>query len=230
MINIVASGSKSNAVIYHKEVMVDIGVAYTHIKPFLKSIKYILLTHKHKDHIRLPTLKRALREYPNIQVICGKHMLSEIDDIEAIVINDNEWLMLDGYQIASVDLEHDVENIGYRIFKELPDFELDRGIHATDMYSLAGIEAVGYDWYATELNHCEVLINKAIQDKYANGEYAYEEYSQLNHHSNQRGFEWLDINNINNGVVIPLHISDNVGNVEYIKEEIKKRGWRLYEF
>ena len=45
-------------------------------------------------------------------------MLEKVKSLEYVIpINNNEWLMLDGYQIASIDLKHDVENIGYRIFK-----------------------------------------------------------------------------------------------------------------
>ena len=39
MINIIASGSKGNAVIYHNELLVDIGVAYTHLEPYLSRYK-----------------------------------------------------------------------------------------------------------------------------------------------------------------------------------------------
>lgn len=228
MINIIASGSKGNAVIYHNELLVDIGVAYTHLEPYLADIRYILLTHEHKDHINITSLKRALKEYQDIEVICANHMLEKVKSLEYVIpINNNEWLMLDGYQIASIDLKHDVENIGYRIYKELPDFELNKGIHATDMYSLDGVIAEDCDWYAIELNHCEELIQQAIKTKENAGVFAYERYSQNNHHSNQRGFAWLDQNNVD-GLVIPLHISGNVGNVRQIKKEIDKRGWKSW--
>lgn len=217
MINIIASSSKGNAVIYHDELLVDVGVAYKHIEPFLHSIKYILLTHKHGDHFKPRVLKRVQENYPEVKIFGGNWFKDKVDGL--IIIDSNQWYQLDGYQIASFDLQHDVENIGYRIFKELPDFKWHKTIHATDTYSLDGIEAVGYDLYAVEHNHCEVVIDKAIETKQTAGEYAYEINARENHMSEQRIAVWLSKNNINDGIVIPLHISEKNGTAER-KEDV----------
>ena len=174
MINIIASGSSGNCVIYHKEIMVDIGVAYIHVEPFLADVRCILLTHEHKDHINITTLKRALKQYPSIEIICAEFMIKQLNGLQATVINNDEWLHIGSYQIARINLTHDVPNIGYRIFKLLPDFYVNKGIHVTDTYSLDGVIAENYDWYAIELNHCEELIQQAIKTKENAGVFAYE--------------------------------------------------------
>ena len=46
-INIIASGSAGNAVVINKEILIDCGVAFKHIKPFAKELKIVLLTHIH---------------------------------------------------------------------------------------------------------------------------------------------------------------------------------------
>lgn len=47
ILNIISSNSLGNCYIYNKELMVDVGVAFSKIKPYLKDIKAILLTHRH---------------------------------------------------------------------------------------------------------------------------------------------------------------------------------------
>lgn len=221
MINVIASGSKGNAIIYHKEILVDVGVAYIHIEPFLEDIKYILLTHRHTDHYNIATLTRISVNYPDIIILGHDEMITMIDEVGISNIQElesNEWYQLNGYQIASFDLQHDVKNIGYRIFKELPDFKFHKTLHATDTFSLEGIEATDYDLYCVEFNHCEHLIEQAINDKVAKGVYAYEMNAKYNHMSDQRIKGWLKVNNTMDSPVIPLHISDSNGTKERVDE------------
>lgn len=46
-VNIISSSSKGNCYIYDKDLMVDVGVAYSKIEEYLKDIKLILLSHQH---------------------------------------------------------------------------------------------------------------------------------------------------------------------------------------
>ena len=214
MINIIASGSKGNAIIYHKEILVDVGVAYKHIEPYLDEVKYILLTHAHTDHYKPKIIKRIQKNYPHIQILGGEWFVDKVTDL--FVINCNTWYQLEGYQISAFDVYHDVENVGYRIFKELPDFEHHKLIHVTDTYSLDGVEAVGYDLYCVEHNHYEDIINQAIAEKQMRGVFAYEVNARDNHMSYERAESWLKLNNTNNAEVIKLHISTKNG---VIKDE-----------
>lgn len=214
MIKIIASGSDGNAVIYHKQILVDIGVAFYLVEPFLADIRYILLTHQHKDHINISTLTRALKLYPDIEVIGCEWFEDEVDGLN--VIQSNTWYQLDGYQISAFDVFHDKPNVGYRIFKQLPDFEWHKTLHFTDGYSLDGVEAVGYDLYAVEHNHYQDIIDQAIADKHYKGVFAYEVNARDNHCSVERIEEWLAINNTNNGEVVKLHVSTKNG---VIKDE-----------
>lgn len=47
ILNVISTGSLGNCYIYDRELMVDVGVAFSKIKPYLKDIKVILLTHQH---------------------------------------------------------------------------------------------------------------------------------------------------------------------------------------
>lgn len=45
--NVLASGSSGNCEIYYKIVVVDMGITYKKIQPYLYDIKLILLSHVH---------------------------------------------------------------------------------------------------------------------------------------------------------------------------------------
>ena len=44
---VVATGSKGNAVIINDEILIDCGVAFKKIEPYVKKLKLVLLTHVH---------------------------------------------------------------------------------------------------------------------------------------------------------------------------------------
>lgn len=43
--NIISSSSDGNAILINDKVLIDCGVSYTKLKPFVKEIRVILLTH-----------------------------------------------------------------------------------------------------------------------------------------------------------------------------------------
>lgn len=47
VLNILASSSSGNAYIYFDDILLDIGIAFVKIKPYIQNIKYILLSHAH---------------------------------------------------------------------------------------------------------------------------------------------------------------------------------------
>ena len=60
---IVSTGSQGNCVIIN-DVMVDCGVPFKDIEEDLYTMKYILLTHIHSDHINRTTLTKNKKEVP----------------------------------------------------------------------------------------------------------------------------------------------------------------------
>lgn len=46
-VNIINSGSDGNAVVLYKKILVDCGIPFKRIRPFLKELKIVLLTHIH---------------------------------------------------------------------------------------------------------------------------------------------------------------------------------------
>lgn len=229
MYKIIESGSGGNAIIYHNEILVDLGVAYKTISPFLDTIKYLLLTHRHGDHYNISAILRLAANYPDIVIIGNSDVIGDLEEygLENIfVIDSNEWYELGDYTIATVDTYHDKPNVAYRIIKPIfkdgkyvKDYKL---FHATDLHDLFDVEAKGYDAYFVEFNHCEDIILQNIKNKKKQKVYAYERNAKQYHQSNQRIFKWLKKNNTANGLIIPLHISKQNNTEEEIEKYIKE--------
>lgn len=203
MYHIISSGSQGNAVLYHNSILVDCGVSFSKIEPFLKNIKIVLLTHIHGDHINLKTLKKLQYERPTLRIGTCKWLLpllSELNNIDVYQIG--KIYNYGSFKISPVKLYHDVENCGYRIFKD--DYKI---FHATDTAHLEGITAKEYDLYAVEHNYDEEKVKKAIEEAREKGVFCHAEGSIKTHLSFQQAWEFIQINKKENSETIRLHKS-----------------------
>ena len=201
---VISSGSEGNAVIYNNAIMVDCGVSLKALKEFKRSLKIVLLTHKHGDHLKLRTLQRLQAERPTLRVACGDFLLEELPCIKNIdVLQVGKIYDYGAFKVSPVKLYHDVPNVGWRIF-------LNSGqkiFHATDTAHLEGISAKGYDLYAIEHNYCEEYIQQAIEEAHAKGEYTHA-YGNINTHlSIQQARAFIEANRKESSEVLELHKS-----------------------
>lgn len=201
---VISSGSEGNAVIYNNAIMVDCGVSLKALQEVKRSLKIVLLTHKHSDHLKICTLQRLQAERPTLRVACGDFLLEELPCIKNIDVLQVGMLYDYGaFKVSPVKLYHDVPNIGWRIF-------LNNGqkiFHATDTAHLEGITAKGYDLYAIEHNYCEEYIQQAIEEARANGEYTHA-YGNINTHlSIQQARAFIETNRKGSSEVLELHKS-----------------------
>ena len=201
---VISSGSEGNAVIYNNAIMVDCGVSLKALQEVKRSLKIVLLTHKHSDHLKIRTLQRLQAERPTLRVACGDFLLEELPCIKNIDVLQVGMLYDYGaFKVSPVKLYHDVPNIGWRIF-------LNNGqkiFHATDTAHLEGITAKGYDLYAIEHNYCEEYIQQAIEEARANGEYTHA-YGNINTHlSIQQARAFIETNRKGSSEVLELHKS-----------------------
>lgn len=201
---VISSGSEGNAVIYDKAIMVDCGVSLKALQEVKRSLKIVLLTHKHSDHLKLRTLQRLQAERPTLRVACGDFLLEELPCIKNIdVLQVGKIYDYGAFKVSPVKLYHDVPNFGWRIF--LPNGQ--KIFHATDTVHLEGITAKGYDLYAIEHNYCEEYIQQAIEEARANGEYTHA-YGNINTHlSIQQARAFIDANRKESSEVLELHKS-----------------------
>ncbi|HFA9657823.1 TPA: MBL fold metallo-hydrolase [Neisseria gonorrhoeae] len=201
---VISSGSEGNAVIYDKSIMVDCGVTLKALQEVKRSLKIVLLTHKHCDHLKLRTLQRLQAERPTLRVACGNFLLEELPCIKNIdVLQVGKIYDYGAFKVSPVKLYHDAPNFGWRIF-------LNNGqkiFHATDTAHLEGITAKGYDLYAIEHNYCEEYIQQAIEEARTNGEYTHA-YGNINTHlSIQQARAFIETNRKESSEVLELHKS-----------------------
>ena len=201
---VISSGSEGNAVIYNNAIMVDCGVSLKALQEVKRSLKIVLLTHKHSDHLKIRTLQRLQAERPTLRVACGDFLLEELPCIKNIdVLQVGKIYDYGAFKVSPVKLYHDVPNFGWRIF--LPNGQ--KIFHATDTVHLEGITAKGYDLYAIEHNYCEEYIQQAIEEARANGEYTHA-YGNINTHlSIQQARAFIEVNRKESSEVLELHKS-----------------------
>lgn len=201
---VISSGSEGNAVIYNNAIMVDCGVSLKALEAVKRSLKIVLLTHKHSDHLKIRTLQRLQAERPTLRVACGDFLLEELPCIKNIdVLQVGKIYDYGAFKVSPVKLYHDVPNFGWRIF--LPNGQ--KIFHATDTVHLEGITAKGYDLYAIEHNYCEEYIQQAIEEARVNGEYTHA-YGNINTHlSIQQARAFIEANRKESSEVLELHKS-----------------------
>jgi len=201
---VISSGSEGNAVIYNNAIMVDCGVSFKALQEVKRSLKIVLLTHKHGDHLKLRTLQRLQAERPTLRVACGDFLLEELPCIKNIdVLQVGKIYDYGAFKVSPIKLYHDVPNFGWRVL--LPNGQ--KIFHATDTVHLEGISAKGYDLYAIEHNYCEEYIQQAIEEARANGEYTHA-YGNINTHlSIQQARAFIEANRKESSEVLELHKS-----------------------
>lgn len=200
---VISTGSHGNAVLYYSdEILIDVGVNYNQLEPYLKNIKIILLTHIHGDHFKKNVIKRIAREYPNIVFGIPEHMADYISDLgirKKGILEPDKPYNIGKYNIRSIPLYHNVPNVAYIIDN------VYSMIHATDTGRIDHIVAKGLDLYAIEHNHDEELIKRDIINKAKEGGYVYEVDSQEYHLGFTKAYEWIQSQKSRHSKVLILH-------------------------
>ena len=207
---IIGTGSRGNAVVIEKYVLIDCGVALTRLKEHMNNLKLVLLTHKHQDHFKKSTIKSLAFERPSLRFICGEWLAKNL--VECGVRKSNIDILESGrlYDLGAVKIEpiqllHDVLNFGYKLH-----IGNEKMIYATDTGSLDGVTAKDFDLFMIEANHTENEIESRIEEKLRNGEYPYEEKARYNHLSKEKADDFIYGNIGQKGVYVYLHTHDGI--------------------
>ena len=174
---VIGSGSTGNSVLINNSILVDAGLPYKKIEPYMDGIKLVLITHEHLDHFKSSTVRRISMEKPLVRFGCGVWMVKPLVDAgvaksQIDILREN---MMYGYGICNVipiELVHDVPCFGYKIH-----FKDSKVFYATDTGNVNGIVAKNYDLYLLEANYEDEEIKARMDEKKANGEYCYEQRS-----------------------------------------------------
>lgn len=171
---VLASGSSGNAVLVEGNILIDCGVTYKTLQPFLRSIEIVLLTHIHSDHFKKSTIKKLAKERPKLRFACGSWLRDKLVDCGVSpgnidVLSMNKMYNYGSFKVSPFILYHDVDQCGWRVFTRNQKL-----FYATDTKTLEGIEAKNYDVYLVEANYEEDELKERIQKKQENGEFCYE--------------------------------------------------------
>lgn len=212
MYNILASGSKGNAVIIADRILIDCGVAYKTLKPFVKDLSLVLLTHIHSDHFNKRTIRKLAEERPGLLWMCGPWLASDLHDCGVSYIQIRAFVYGNKYHfvghlcskpmwVEPFRLVHDVPNCGYKM--EVNGKKL---IYATDTSRL-DTDATGIDLFLIEANYTENELQERINRKLEAGEdYIYDMKVRDNHLSRETATDFYMKYSSPNSELIFLHV------------------------
>ena len=188
---VLSTGSTGNAVIINRAVLIDCGVPFKAVEPFIKDLLMVLLTHIHGDHFKTSTIRKLAAERPLVRFGACEWLIKPL--VDAGVPARQIDLLKVGFQydykicqVIPVPLVHDVPNCGYKV--HFPGGKL---IYATDTANMNGVTAPDYDLYMIEANYGDEEILQRINDKKANGQYAYEYRVLKTHLSQDQCNDWV---------------------------------------
>lgn len=205
---IIATGSTGNAVVLNDFILIDCGVSYKALEPYIRKLKLVLLTHIHGDHFRESTIRKLAENRPRLRFAGCRWMARPL--VRAGVKPENiDVLECDGTayaygvcNVVPVLLHHDVPNCGYKI--EFPS-DYKKVFYATDTGNLNGISAKNYDLYMIEANYGEQEIRERIAAKKEAGEFVYERRALEYHLSREACDDFIYRNIGPNGEYVYLH-------------------------
>ena len=195
--NIIGSSSKGNAIVVEDNLLLDCGVTYIKLKPYLKDIKLIFISHAHKDHILPPTIKKISYNYPNIKFLTGSRIVVKklvecgVKKEHIFILPTFKWYNMGLFKVKLELLIHDTPNYGLK-------WEINgkKGIYLVDTASVDNIEAKGYDLYLIEANYKEEILEKHLKEC-SEEELVYLNRVPLTHLSYESANDFL-INNMGN--------------------------------
>lgn len=213
--NIISTGSQGNAVIVDNFVLVDCGVPYKAIQPYMRDLRLVLLTHIHGDHFKASTIRTLAQNRPTLRFGACSWMAKPLVDAGVPIKNIDVYDVGRKYEytatcsVQPVMLAHDVPNCGYKL--DLPD---GRVIYATDTSNLNGINAKDYDLFLIEANYDDEEIKERIDEKKKEGAFIYEKRVLQYHLSMKKALDFIYANIGQSGEYVFLH-----GHVDEEKEE-----------
>lgn len=204
--DIISTGSKGNAVVINKHILIDCGVPFKALLQCYRDLKLVLLTHIHSDHFNRATIRKLAQERPTLRFGCCEWL---VQDLLQCGVNSTQidvytpescFIYTDVFTIKPCLLMHNVPNCGYHIWQDEKAL-----FYATDTNSLSSVKAENYDLYLVEANYTESDILERIRVKESQGIHCYEYDVLKNHLSKEKADNWLYKNMGPNSKYIYVH-------------------------
>lgn len=190
---IIASGSSGNAILLNNGILLDCGVSFKLVAPYLAEIKAIFISHEHHDHLNIQTLKKIHELRPMVRFMVGfwlkdKLILSGIKSSKIDVLKHNKIYDYGLFKIQPFILMHDVKNYGIKIY----DIKTkEKIVYAVDTNKIDHVEAVNYQLYLIEGNYDEEKLERNIKSDVEKGIYSYGMRVKDTHLSIQAASEYI---------------------------------------
>ena len=208
---VIATGSKGNAVFINDEILIDAGVPFKSILSHFKRLRIVLLTHIHRDHFNASTVKKLAFERPALRFGVPPWLAADVYDCGVSkknidVLEMNVCMNYKSFTVQPIPLSHNAPNCAHKIhFKNGGSV-----FYATDTNSLEGIEAKGYSLYLVEANYAEEEIVERIRVKQDEGKYCHE-WDVLKYHlSYEKAIDWVYQNAGPNSEYVLLHRHEEI--------------------
>lgn len=172
---ILRTGSSGNCVYLGNGILLDCGVPFKEVEPYLNQIKLVFISHEHKDHMNLITILKLHKLRPTIRFAVGfwlKEKLLEVGIPESSIDSLEQGKVYD-YKLFKVMVDvlfHDVKNFAIRIFDA---FTKNRILYAVDTARIDHIKAKNYDLYLIEANYDADLLKRNIWEDLEVGKFSY---------------------------------------------------------
>ena len=216
-VKVISTGSKGNAVFLDGQVLIDCGVPFSKLADaeVVRDVRYIFLTHRHRDHLNVATIKKILFENPLVRIIYNDYLVKPIADFfhgspppsvihRSFLTKIHRWYAIGNIQFAAVPLHHDVPNCAWKIHFTRPQ-GIYKVIYATDTANMEGVTANGYDLFLLESNYNKEELIERIKEKRDSGQYVYEDRVFRTHLSKEQCDEFIVQNMSANSRCIYLH-------------------------
>ena len=208
--NVIASSSAGHAILLENGILLDCGIPYSKIKPYLKNIKAIFISHLwlHLDHCKDSTIKKIAFEYPNIKSITNEVNTTHLVEIgvnkrNIFALKLEKWYDIGICKVRLDYLIHDKPNCSLKINQN--GYKL---IYIVDTSSVDHIEAKDYDFAYIEGNYLDdEELNKKIEQDKLNNKYSHYERVKRTHLSQLQALNFIQKNNIKNYEFIHQHIN-----------------------
>lgn len=222
---IIATGSTGNATVINRHILIDCGISFKKLKPYMRELNLVLLTHIHGDHFKPSTVRELHRQRPSLRFGCCSWMVEPlidagVDQRRIDVFEPGQSTYIYGeydhrFGVRPFPLVHNVPNCGYVIT------EANESVfYATDTGNLDGIKAENLDLYLIEANHGEAEIQARIEAKLEAGEMAYETAALENHLSREQALAWLSENMGESSRYVFMHQHVDRGGPEKCQKDI----------
>ena len=142
------TGSKGNcASIYYKNLgfLIDVGKPYRNIEPFLYDKQFILISHKHGDHIKWTTYKKIRENFPHIKILSNstvnneliKRKLPEVD----VIFTDDFQFQIGDVKITTIQNYHGINDEYTETHGFVFESPMQNLLFATDLSTLVDYES-----------------------------------------------------------------------------------------